>query len=175
MMTPSLSSIAKKACGQWSCFASGTMAATRFAADERIMPCFALHRGRLVLQASPMLLNSLAVAKMHMGEYQEAEGNLVEVGGQTGGLEVWAELGSPPTLEPWGGVYSGDPYFVRCTLPRRTKKDPSHNQRGVDGQQVPYMGAAMKHGLELFALANAFCPAGATARRNIYRREAPYL
>ena len=30
-------------------------------------------------QASPLLLNSSAVAKMHMGEYQEAETILVEV------------------------------------------------------------------------------------------------
>ena len=31
-------------------------------------------------QASPMLLNSSAVAKMHMGEYQDAESSLIEVG-----------------------------------------------------------------------------------------------
>ena len=37
-------------------------------------------------QASPMLLNSSAVAKMHMGEYQDAESSLIEVGKRS---RVW--------------------------------------------------------------------------------------
>lgn len=42
-------------------------------------PLFRPETPTVFLQASPLLLNSSAVAKMHMGEYQEAETILVEV------------------------------------------------------------------------------------------------
>ncbi|KAG5190494.1 vesicle coat complex COPI, epsilon subunit [Tribonema minus] len=64
--------------GAWVCLAAGTTKKAQEAAyvfDELIDK----------YQASPLLLNGVAVAKMHMGEWGEAEANLLEAAGKPGG------------------------------------------------------------------------------------------